>query len=300
MRSYKRILVVLFLLLTLSGCASSLSNVITYGDEYYRDSLAKSKNTQELKEYLKQNNIKFSSLLYQSNLPAGGHSSIMLGGQLQNFTSKVNSDWNKSIIFNVPHIELSGLLTFPATAGYILTFCADFTHAHIGEDGNSGSMEYSYFLSKMTGEEVQLYLKPHTMLSDCEISGLLGNVFYMKKVHVSSNPSIAKVSAVLKDKSQPLKPLDNLSLISRDMADQATTAMLTDGEMLQAFKAFRLTGDKQPQSAIPMATSPFSHEPINENKSLSLDGFKTQCQALGFKVGTTAFGNCVLELNEAK
>ena len=71
-------------------------------------------------------------------------------------------------------------------------------------------------------------------------------------------------------------------------------------ETIPASLLSQLTGDKQPQSAIPMATSPFSHEPINENKSLSLDGFKTQCQALGFKAGTTAFGNCVLELNEAK
>ena len=33
---------------------------------------------------------------------------------------------------------------------------------------------------------------------------------------------------------------------------------------------------------------------------LSLEGFKTQCKQLGFKVGTPDFGNCVLELNDAK
>lgn len=35
-------------------------------------------------------------------------------------------------------------------------------------------------------------------------------------------------------------------------------------------------------------------------KPLSLDGFKSQCKQLGFKVGTPDFGNCVLQLNEAK
>jgi hypothetical protein len=31
-----------------------------------------------------------------------------------------------------------------------------------------------------------------------------------------------------------------------------------------------------------------------------LSGFKAQCKVLGFKEGTQDFGNCVLELNEAK
>ena len=35
-------------------------------------------------------------------------------------------------------------------------------------------------------------------------------------------------------------------------------------------------------------------------KPLSLEGFKAQCKELGFKKGTQDFGNCVLELNEAK
>ena len=37
-----------------------------------------------------------------------------------------------------------------------------------------------------------------------------------------------------------------------------------------------------------------------QDQGLPLEGFKAQCKELGFKAGTTAFGNCVLELNEAK
>ncbi len=34
--------------------------------------------------------------------------------------------------------------------------------------------------------------------------------------------------------------------------------------------------------------------------SVNLDEFKAQCKELGFKVDTQDFGNCVLELNDAK
>lgn len=37
-----------------------------------------------------------------------------------------------------------------------------------------------------------------------------------------------------------------------------------------------------------------------ETQGVPLSGFKAQCTKLGFKVGTTDFGNCVLELNDSK
>jgi hypothetical protein len=37
-----------------------------------------------------------------------------------------------------------------------------------------------------------------------------------------------------------------------------------------------------------------------ESQGVPLKEFKAQCQALGFKLGSTEYGNCVLELNEAK
>jgi hypothetical protein len=37
-----------------------------------------------------------------------------------------------------------------------------------------------------------------------------------------------------------------------------------------------------------------------ESQGVPLNEFKAQCQTLGFKLGTTEYGNCVLELNETK
>lgn len=37
-----------------------------------------------------------------------------------------------------------------------------------------------------------------------------------------------------------------------------------------------------------------------EAQGVPLNEFKAQCQALGFKLGSTEYGNCVLELNDAK
>lgn len=37
-----------------------------------------------------------------------------------------------------------------------------------------------------------------------------------------------------------------------------------------------------------------------QKQGVPLDGFKAQCKELGFKVGSTDFGNCVLQLNDTK
>lgn len=41
-------------------------------------------------------------------------------------------------------------------------------------------------------------------------------------------------------------------------------------------------------------------EPKKIPIGINIDKFKVQCKALGFKVGTTDYGNCVLQLNESK
>ena len=46
-------------------------------------------------------------------------------------------------------------------------------------------------------------------------------------------PSNAKISVTQIDKSKPITGLDNVSLVLKDMASQAMTAMLTDAEMLR-------------------------------------------------------------------
>ena len=53
--------------------------------------------------------------------------------------------------------------------------------------------------------------------------------------------------------------------------------------------------------AKPTATpSQMQPPPLLQAKPLNLEEFKDQCKQLGFKAGTTDFGNCVLQLNEAK
>ncbi len=255
------ILVVLFLF----SCAST-SNVTKFGDDYYSEFLTKSKNVKNLKAYLKENNIKLGALVYRSNLPNGGLGSIVLGGKLYDFTSKEQNDWIKTVIVNLPNTELSGL--YLEGAGYTLTYCADFTHAYIAEDAISGSMDYTYFLTKMTENDRQSYLKSKGMLSDCAIDGMLGSVFYKKKIHVISNKLSAKITIVRTDKSKQLSPQDNLKLLIKDMADQAMTEMLNDGEMLQALKDIRLVNDKSFNITALSFTSPRMQEHDRPNQSL--------------------------------
>lgn len=43
-----------------------------------------------------------------------------------------------------------------------------------------------------------------------------------------------------------------------------------------------------------------TQKPLSSSKPINLENFKAQCKEIGFKVGTADFGNCVLELNDAK
>jgi hypothetical protein len=47
-------------------------------------------------------------------------------------------------------------------------------------------------------------------------------------------------------------------------------------------------------------TAKETQKPLSSSKPINLENFKAQCKELGFKVGTQDFGNCVLELNDAK
>ena len=120
----------------------------------------------------------------------------------------------------------------------------------------------------MTENDRQSYLKSKGMLSDCAIDGMLGSVFYKKKIHVISNKLSAKITIVRTDKSKQLSPQDNLKLLIKDMADQAMTEMLNDGEMLQALKDIRLVNDKSFNIIAPSFTSPRMQEHDRPNQSL--------------------------------
>jgi hypothetical protein len=149
----------------------------------------------------------------------------------------------------------------------------------------------------MTEEQRQILFKTPAQ-SDCGKDSVSGDIFYKKKLQISSNPNSAKISFVLTDKTKPLTSNDNLNIILKDMGNQAMTAILTDAEMLQALKDYRITGGKKiavEQPSKTTVTEPVITPP-STNQSVNLDSFKTQCKELGFKVGTADYGNCVLQL----
>jgi hypothetical protein len=280
----------------ISGCASiQQTNLANLGNEHYREKIVKSKTTQEIKEYAISNNIKFILIHTSSN---ANTNSFVINGATQNLITLEGNKWLGSIMDELVITELATVRANSVTPNvYTLTYCGDFTHMSMGENGSSGKMEFSYYLSNLSDEQRGSFLVPRTY-SDCAISGFLGDVFYKNKVEVSSSPSNAKISVAPIDKSKPITGLDNVSLVLKDMASQAMTAMLSDAEMLQALKDYRLTGGKkipveQPSKAT--VTEPIITPP-STNQSVNLDSFKIQCKELGFKVGTADYGNCVLQL----
>lgn len=279
-----------------SGCVPTRHlNVTNFGNERYSEIISKSKNHQELKEYLIKNNMKLGTIVSLSNSATGGLSNIVLDGQRVAFTSATNNQWLKAIMGELVISELSGLLL--DVAGYTLSYCGDYNHATIAENGSFGKMEFTYFLSNITEEQRQILFKA-APISDCSLDGFLGDVLYKKKLQISSSPSNAKLSLVFAEKSQSVTSDDNLNIVLKDMSAQAMAAMLTDTEMLQALKDYRLTGGKKTPVEQPSKTTitePMTTPP-STNQSVNLDSFKTQCKELGFKVGTADYGNCVLQL----
>jgi hypothetical protein len=57
--------------------------------------------------------------------------------------------------------------------------------------------------------------------------------------------------------------------------------------------------EKRPHPGNKCAHDIFTLAP-DQTPPLHLEEFKAQCQELGFNVGTSDFGNCVLQLNAAK
>ncbi|WP_148261943.1 hypothetical protein [Methylomonas methanica] len=82
------------------------------------------------------------------------------------------------------------------------------------------------------------------MQSGCGIDLFLGEVFYKNKIKVTSEAANAKISITLKDKNKPITNDDRVALVLNDMASQAMTALLTDGELLKALKARMLSEKK--------------------------------------------------------
>ncbi|MEN9898054.1 MAG: hypothetical protein RLZZ66_1703 [Pseudomonadota bacterium] len=287
----------LFFTLLIYGCATKpITNVNDYSANYYRDIVSKSKNYQDFKDYFLKNNMKLGTLVSMSYSQFGGLANYGLDGERKSFFYEENNKWLKRTMSNFVVSELSGLIV--DVEGYTLTFCGDFGHASMGDNGAFGTAEYTYFLSNITEAQRQLFFQ-QPVLSDCEYDALLGDVFYKKKVKVSSNISTAKVTTIKKDESLPITSLDSVSLILYDLSEQAMTAMLTDADLFQALKDYKLTGGKK------LIEPVVNKAPVSESSStttniqapaVNMEKYKTQCKELGFKLGTADYGNCVLQL----
>jgi len=85
------------------------------------------------------------------------------------------------------------------------------------------------------------------------------------------------------------------------MSSQAMTAMLTDADLFQALKDYRLTGGKKLAEPTVINKAPVSESSSSTTTNIQapavkMEKYKTQCKELGFKLGTTDYGNCVLQL----
>jgi hypothetical protein len=233
MRSIKSCMI--FMVLIFSGCANNPSNVLDFKDEYYRHNLSKSDNLHKFKEYLTLNKVKLGAFVDISNTASGALSHVLLDGQVKSMTSIENSSWLKSAMVNLVQSELSGITI--NSPGINLIYCGDYTNAVIGENGSYAKVEYIYFLSNMTEEQRQIFLK-FPMPQDCNIDYLLGDVFYKKKLHVTSNIDNAKITVTFKDNYKTITDNDKLNLVLKDTVAQAMTHLLTDVEMLLALKSY--------------------------------------------------------------
>jgi len=122
-------------------------------------------------------------------------------------------------------------------------------------------------------------------------------------------PNSAKVpDAILKlgyievDFKNLAKAREYLSLVISDYS-ASPAAVLASKKLLQSGLTEIQKADNTlnlPPKQIPKDLVKIEKETLIKSTSVNLEEFKAECQVLGFKVGTTAFGNCVLELNEAK
>ena len=87
-----RIFLVLTLLL-LIGCTAPLTNIKSYKDDYYSNQANNSKNVNELKRFLSENNISIASGGVVDNKPQGALSNVIDNGQSFNFTASTYSTW---------------------------------------------------------------------------------------------------------------------------------------------------------------------------------------------------------------
>ena len=294
-------ILLLFFTLLIYGCATKLTtNLNVLGYSNFHENLSKSSSFIELKNYLLKNNMKLGGFVMLSGSPntTYGLGNVGLDGDRKSFfVTDENKNWLRNTMKSFVLSEFSAFMY--DSEGLNLSYCGDFANAIIGDNGEFGTIEYTYFLSNMTEVQRQIFLKQQA-LDDCNYDAVLGDVFYKKKVKVNSSPTIAKLIIIKKDENYPITSLDNLSLTVTDQSVQAMTAMLTDADLLQALKDYKLTGGKKLAEPAVINKTPVSESTTtttnNQVPAVNMEKYKTQCKELGFKLGTTDYGNCVLQL----
>jgi hypothetical protein len=274
----------LAILVIISGCTTT-GNIAKYDDEYYRQRIIKSDSLQQLKEYLASSKQKLSvnSIVFEGSI------NVPIDGNLKTFTlNKTHLLNTGNLLFNY---GLSGVIA--PTSNYVLLYCADYLHANISDNFESGAVEISYTLSNMSNDEF-LALKTAN-ISDCGSLALLSsNIIYKKNTQITSNLNDTKIIPVKFDNSiAQLEDIEKFTFLINDVIGKAVTTILTDKDMLQALKDFKLTAHK-----ITEVSEVSVPEPAIQNQTLNLDDSKAKCKNLGFKEGSKDFGNCVLQIME--
>ena len=294
-----RIFLVLTLLL-LIGCTAPLTNIKSYKDDYYSNQANNSKNVNELKRFLSENNISIASGGVVDNKPQGALSNVIDNGQSFNFTTTNYSTWlYKNVKWVMYHALEPFLYSEVQVKSYfhekimVLSICGDYTHASVSQNIQSLTVPFKYMLSQMTFLQREENQIPKWW--DCSGTGW-GEVIYQKDITVSASLDSIKIGYELINVSGVLSSEDKMFALAKDVMDKANIILLDDTELLQAWKNYQLT---KSTSNKPITTKQNTLVP-DQTTPLHLEEFKAQCQELGFKVGTSDFGNCVLQLNAAK
>ena len=292
-------ILLLFFTLLIYGCATkpfNNANKVEYNN--YHEVVSKSASFVDMKNYLLTNNLKLGSIVIISWSQVSGLANFMVDGISNNlFTTPENRQWLRATMDDFVTSEFAAFVKSDAE-GIFLNYCGDFANASVGNNGTTGVVEYTYFLTNMTDIQRKNVLT-QSGLSDCNYDAVFGDIIYKKKIKVSSSIETAKLSFTKLNDSLPFSSWDNVGLLIRDMSSQAMTAMLTDADLFQALKDYKLTGGKKSiepvVNKIPVSESS-STTTNNQVPAVNMEKYKAQCKELGFKLGTTDYGNCVLQL----
>ena len=301
----QKLLVPLMLSMLVTGCATtSLNNVESFNFIYYKKLANESNNIKNTKAFLAENNIKFNIYSIVDNVNTGSFGSILINGKRISFANKENNVWYKERSIDLENNELSSFyfrnndrdIVKPLKNGkyFNTVYCADFTHAELSPNNETLVFPFTYLLTAMTKDNVQL---AYSTSKSWNCDGYeFGDVIYKKTIRVSSTLNSARTTYDLKKGETVLNDSDKFNLITGDAIKKASIEKLNDAEMLQAWKDYLVTVNNSTNEVkVKQETKPvIKQEPAAELNGL--DDAKYNCKELGFKAGSKEFGNCVFKL----